>query len=67
MNATFLLLTVLFGSIGLGYFIYGRKQKSPLHFIAGIALFGFPYLVDGTIALVLVGATLVVLPLTIKR
>ncbi len=46
---------------------YGRKQKSPLHFISGIALFGCPYLVDSTIALVLIGATLVVLPLTIKR
>ncbi|MEE8077973.1 MAG: hypothetical protein V3T18_03170 [Pseudomonadales bacterium] len=67
MNVTFLLVTVLFGSIGLGYFIYGRKQKSPLHFISGIALFGCPYLVDSTMALVLIGATLVVLPLTIKR
>lgn len=57
---------MLFGSIGIGYFIYGRRQKSPMHFIAGIGLFLFPYFVDGVLLILAVGVALVALPFVIK-
>ncbi len=57
---------MLFGSIGIGYFIYGRRQKSLMHFLAGIGLFIFPYFVDGVPAILAVGVALVAVPFVIK-
>lgn len=36
MNTTQLLLGVLFSSIGLGYFIYGKKQKVIVPLVCGL-------------------------------
>ena len=49
-----LVLGLVFGSIGLGYFIYGKRQKEALVRYTGIGLMVFPYFVDshwGTFAL----------------
>lgn len=53
---------MVFGSIGLGYFIYGKKQASIVPLISGIGLMLFPYFVSNTIVLVLIGVGLMVLP-----
>ncbi|MEJ2087594.1 MAG: hypothetical protein P8Y69_03790 [Gammaproteobacteria bacterium] len=66
MDTASLLWAVLFGSIGMGYLIYGRKQRSIVPFISGIGLIGFPYFVSNTVALVLIGAALVALPFFLK-
>lgn len=57
-----LLLGLLLGSIGLGYCIYGRKQKNTLLFWVGIALMGLPYLIDNHILLLVVALLLMFLP-----
>lgn len=36
MNTSQLLFGVLFSSIGLGYFIYGKKQKVIMPFFCGL-------------------------------
>jgi hypothetical protein len=53
---------LLFGSIGLGFFVYGRRQRALVPLFTGITLFVFPYFVPNTTVLVLVGAALVALP-----
>lgn len=53
---------LLFGSIGLGYMLYGKKQRRPLPFGCGLLLMVFPYFVTNTIALVAIGVALSVLP-----
>jgi hypothetical protein len=53
---------VLFGSIGLGYFIYGKRQSAPLPLICGIALIVFPYFVSNTWLLVGIGVILCSIP-----
>jgi hypothetical protein len=53
---------VLFGSIGLGFFIYGRKQRAPIPLLCGIALMVFPYFVSNTLLLVAIGALLMAIP-----
>jgi hypothetical protein len=58
LNASTLLWGVLFGSIGLGFFIYGRKQGAIVPLACGLALMAFPYLVSGTVLMILVGAVL---------
>ena len=64
---TTLIWGIVFGAIGLGYFIYGRKQRRAMPFIAGGALIVFPYFVDGALFTVLFGAMLMAVPFLVKR
>ena len=57
---------MVFGSIGLGFFIYGKKQKAPVPLMVGIALFVFPYFISDVYLLVLAGAALVVTPYFVR-
>lgn len=66
MNAATLLWGVLFSSIGLGYFLYGRKQRSVVPFLCGIALMGYSYFLDNTLVIVVVGSALTAIPYFIR-
>ena len=57
-----LLWGLLFGSIGLGFFIYGRKQRAVVPLICGLALMVFPYFLSNTMLLVGIGAVLIATP-----
>jgi hypothetical protein len=57
-----LLWGLLFGSIGLGYFIYGKKQRAAVPLVCGLGLMIFPYFVANTILLIGVGAVLIAIP-----
>jgi len=52
----------LFGTIGFGFFTYGRKQKAIVPLICGLVLMVFPYFIANTILLVAIGVALMVLP-----
>jgi len=62
MNATTLFLGVLFGSIGLGLFLYGRKQRAIVPAVCGIALMIYPYFMPNVFALIAVGVVLSGIP-----
>ncbi|HEU0229975.1 hypothetical protein AB7849_06065 [Rhodanobacter sp. 115] len=66
MNASTLLWGMLFGSIGLGYFIYGKKQQAMVPLLSGVALMVFPYFVSGTAWLVIIGIALMAVPYFVK-
>ena len=53
---------LLFGTLGLGYFVYGKKQRIVMPLVSGIALMVFPYFVSNVFLLVIVGAALLALP-----
>jgi len=57
---------MVFGAIGLGFFMYGKKQKAIVPLLVGIALFIFPYFISDITLLVIVGAILVVLPYFVR-
>jgi hypothetical protein len=57
-----LLWGLLFGSIGLGYFIYGKKQKAVVPLVCGLALMLFPYFVSKVLLLVGIGILLTAIP-----
>ena len=57
-----LLWGVIFGSVGLGFFIYGRKQQAVVPLVVGIALIVAPYVISNVYYLVLAGLLLVALP-----
>ena len=66
MNTSILLWSLLFGSIGLGFFVYGKKQKAVVPLFSGLVLMIYPYFVSNTILLVAIGAALVVLPYFVR-
>jgi hypothetical protein len=57
-----LLWGILFGSIGLGYFVYGKRQNRGVALLSGIALMAFPYFVSSALLIVLIGVVLMALP-----
>ena len=57
-----LLWGLLFGSIGLGYFIYGKKQRAVVPLVCGLVLMLFPYFVTNVMLLVGIGACLIAIP-----
>ena len=66
MNTVPLLLGVVFSSIGLGYFIYGKKQQRTMPIICGIALMTYPYFIENTVVLILIGIILCIAPKFIR-
>lgn len=61
-----LLWGVLFGSIGLGFFLYGKKQRAVVPLVCGIALMIYPYFVPNAIVLVLIGLLLIAIPYFVR-
>jgi len=62
MNTASLLWGLLFGSIGMGFFIYGKKQQAIVPLVCGLALMVFPYFIPNTLALVAIGGALMAFP-----
>ena len=66
MNTSSLMWSLLFGSIGLGYFVYGRKQRAAVPFVCGIALMVFPYFVSNSVVLVVTGVAIAAVPYFVR-
>ena len=67
MSTTILFLGVLFGSVGLGYSVYGRRQRAPVPFVSGLLLMALPYFISNVAALVVAGVVIGALPFVIRR
>jgi hypothetical protein len=61
-----LLIAVLFGSVGLGYFVYGKKQNAIVPLLCGVVLMVFPYFVTNAILMIVVGLFFSALPYFVK-
>jgi hypothetical protein len=57
---------MLFGAIGFGFFLYGRKQKKVVPLITGIVLCVVPYFIANVYALVIVGVILMAIPFIVR-
>ncbi len=62
MDTATLIWGIVFGALGFGYFIYGRRQKAVVPLVTGIALMVFPYFIANVYLLVIVGVGLTVVP-----
>jgi hypothetical protein len=58
LNVPSLILTLIFSSVGLGYFLFGKRQQEYLFLFAGLALMVYPYMVSGTATVTIVGLVL---------
>ena len=56
----------MFGSVGFGFFLYGRKQKAVVPLICGLALMVFPYFISNVVLLVVIGVALIAVPYFVK-
>jgi hypothetical protein len=66
MNTATLLWGIAFGSIGMGFFIYGKRQSAPVPLVCGVLLMAFPYFVSSAIATVVIGVALMVVPYFVR-
>ncbi len=62
MTEAQLLWGLVFGSIGFGFFLYGRKQRAPVPLVCGLGLMIYPYFVTNAYLLVAIGAVLCAVP-----
>lgn len=66
MSQANILWSLLFGSIGLGFFLYGKKQGQLVPLISGLLLMAYPYFISNTALLVAIGVALTVTPYFIR-
>lgn len=67
MDGTSLLISVLFGAIGTGYFIYGKKQSEYIFLIAGIILVIYPWFVTDALPSFIVGLVVSIAPFKLRE
>ena len=66
IDFTFILISIIFGIIGLAYFVYGKKQNG--YFAAfGIALMAYPYAIHSVFWVVLLGIVFTLAPFALTR
>jgi hypothetical protein len=66
MDFRTLMIGVIAGSIGMGYFVYGKKQAKAIALISGIGLCVVPYLIGNLTLLILVCLVLIIAPFLIE-
>jgi hypothetical protein len=66
MSTATLLWGLLFSSIGIGYSLYGKKQRAVVPLVCGLVLMVYPYFVPNTIVLVLIGVVLSAVPYFVR-
>ena len=66
MDVGILLWGLLFSSIGLGFFLYGKKQRAVVPLVCGLVLMIYPYFIPNVIALVAIGVVLSAVPYFFK-
>jgi hypothetical protein len=57
---------IIFGSIGLGFFVYGKKQKAIIPMLSGLGLMVFPYFISNIYIMILTGIVLAALPYFVR-
>lgn len=62
MDTVHFVVYVIFGAMGLGYFVYGRRQKMLVPLFCGVGLMAYPYFVSNAILLVVIGGVLLAVP-----
>ena len=61
-----LLWGLLFGSVGLGFFVYGKRERAIVPLACGFALMIIPYFATNVLLLVGVGLILMAIPYFIR-
>jgi hypothetical protein len=65
-DTTLLMSWIIFSSIGMWYFIYWKKSSKIIPKISGLILMVYPYFMEDTVYLIIIGILLIILPMIIK-
>ena len=57
---------MIFGAIGVGFFMYGKKQRSPVPLVCGLGLMVFPYFVSNSWLVFAIGVGLMAVPYFVR-
>ncbi len=49
LNAHYLVASLIWGSVGLGFFIYGKKQQSMVPMFGGLLIIGISHFIDSAL------------------
>ena len=66
METSTLLLAVVFSAIGMGYMLYGKKQRNIIAFASGIGLCTYTYFITNVLAAILAGLVIMAIPIYFK-
>jgi len=66
-DAKFLFASLIWGSIGIGYCIYGKKQQEIVPFLGGLAMIAVSYLVGSALLMSLISLVLMVVVYVLLR
>ena len=58
-SSSFLWASLIWGSIGMGFAIYGKRQRATAPLVGGIALVAISYFISSALLMSLVGVALV--------
>ena len=59
-NTHFLFASLIWGSVGVGYFIYGKRQRSWLPMLGGVLMIAASYFVGSAMMMSLICAGVIV-------
>ena len=60
LSASFLFASLFWGSVGVGYWIYGKRQGEMMPMVGGVAMIAVSYLVSSWLLMTLICVALVV-------
>jgi hypothetical protein len=61
-----LLISLMFGCVGMGYFMYGKRSTQFTPIIIGLLLMIFPYFVASIPLMLIIGVGLSIAPIFLK-
>ncbi len=61
-SSTSIMWGVLFGSIGMGYIVYGKKQRRGIALLSGVVLCAFPYFISSVFLMIVIAIIFMALP-----
>jgi hypothetical protein len=67
LNASFLFASLIWGSIGAGMAIYGKKQRSGIPLGCGLAMVGASYFISSWVLMSLASIGILVVMYVLKR
>ena len=62
-----LVLNIVFGAIGSGYLIYGKRQYDVPFLVAGFVLLIYPWFVSNTLAMAIIGVVVSAIPFLLRE
>jgi hypothetical protein len=62
MDITWLVQSMWWGTVGLSYFVYGKRQGMFMAMTCGVSLMVFPYFVENNIWMFVIGVVLSFIP-----